>query len=262
MKPMVIKIGGSTLGSEDTTLEDLVYLQKQGIPLVVVHGGGKFITLWLAKQGAPTRFIHGQRVTDEPTLEVVVAVLAGVVNKGIVASINALGGKAIGLSGADGPFLIARVKDTQLGYVGEIARVNLEPVQTLLQAGYIPVVAPIGWQDSSERSGKLLNINADTAAGDIAAALAAERLIFLTDVVGVCDQAGKLLPHLSANQAQELITSGIASGGMVPKIEACLRALSAVPVARIIDGRVPHALRQEIAGKSPGTTIDPITGAP
>lgn len=260
MKPIVIKIGGSTLGAEDTTLEDIVYLQKQGKSLVVVHGGGKFITLWLAKQGAPTRFIHGQRVTDEATLEVVVAVLAGVVNKDIVATIHALGGKAIGLSGADGALLVAKVKDAQLGYVGEIAQVNLKPLQTLLKAGYIPVIAPIGWQNSPNKPGKLLNINADTAAGDIAAALAAERLIFLTDVVGICDHSGKLFTCLTTNQAQDLIASGVASGGMIPKIEACLRALSAVPLTRIIDGRVPHALLQEIDGKGTGTTIAPATG--
>lgn len=251
--PLVIKIGGSTLGSQDTTLENLVHLQKQGKALAVVHGGGKLITQWLSQKGASTRFVRGQRVTDAPTLEVVVAVLAGIVNKEIVSAINSRGGRAVGLSGVDGHLLEARIKDADLGLVGEVVRVHLKLLQDLLQAGYIPVIAPIGWQPD----GQLLNINADIAAGDIAAALHAERLVFLTDVIGVCDGSGGLLSRLSAAQARELIASGTASGGMIPKIEACLRALSAVPLARIIDGRTPHALLKDLESPGAGTTIVP-----
>jgi acetylglutamate kinase len=254
-KPIVIKIGGSTLGSQDTTLEDLVGLQQQGGAPVVVHGGGKLITQWLSRQDVPTRFVRGQRVTDAPTLEVVVAVLAGVVNKEIVAALTSLGGRAVGLSGVDGQFIQAKIKDAELGYVGEIVKVEREFLERVLQAGYIPVVAPIGLDCSAPGSPRLLNINADTAAGELALALGAERLIFLTDVPGVCDPQGNSFPRLSPAEAQELIASGVISGGMIPKIEACLRALPVVPVTRILDGRVPHALRDELKGGGGGTTI-------
>jgi acetylglutamate kinase len=256
-KVIVVKIGGATLGSHDTTIEDIVTLQRQGKSLVVVHGGGKLITGWLQKQGISTRFVHGERVTSKAALEVVTAVLAGLVNKEIVAGINSLGGRAIGISGVDGALIQGRVKDTELGYVGTVVKVNLAPLEALLKLGYIPVVAPIILSpfDRPDEAIRMLNINADAVAGEIAAATGAERLIFLTDVVGVCDQSGKLLPLLSPSEAEALIASGVASEGMMPKIEACLRALSNTPVTRIIDGRQPHALIKEIEGGGGGTTI-------
>ena len=256
-KVIVVKLGGATLGSHDTTIEDIVTLQQKGKSLVVVHGGGKLITEWLQKQGISTRFVHGERVTDKAALEVVTAVLSGLVNKQIVASINSLGGRAIGISGVDGALIQGRVKDIELGYVGAVVKVNLAPLETLLQSGYIPVVAPISLNslDKPDEATRILNINADAVAGEIAAAIGAERLIFLTDVAGVCDQSGKLLPRLSPGEAEALMASRVASEGMMPKIKACLRALSSTLITRIIDGRQPHALLTEIEGGGGGTTI-------
>jgi acetylglutamate kinase len=258
-KVIVVKIGGATLGSHDTTIEDMVELQRQGKSLVVVHGGGKVITDWLEKRGISTRFVHGERVTDEATLEVVISVLAGLVNKEIVAAINSLGGNAVGISGVDGAFIQGRIKDKKLGYIGTVVKITPAPLEVLLKSGYIPVVAPVSLHAGKpSKAPKVLNINADAVAGEIAAAIGAERLVFLTDVVGVCDQSGNLLPRLSPDEAEALVTSGVASGGMIPKIKACLRALSGTPVARIIDGRQPHALLREIEGKGGGTTIKTI----
>jgi len=255
-KVIVVKIGGATLGSHDTTIEDIVELQRQGKSLVVVHGGGEVITDWLEERGLATKFVHGERVTDEATLEVVVSVLAGLVNKEIVADINSLGGMAIGISGVDGALIEGRIKDKELGYTGEVVKINPAPLEALLKSGYIPVIAPVSLHASkSAKAPKVLNINADVVAGEIAAAIGAERLIILTDVVGVCDQSGNLLPHLSPGEAEALVASGVASGGMIPKIKACLRALSGTLTTRIIDGRQPHALLNEIGGKGGGTTI-------
>jgi acetylglutamate kinase len=256
-KIIVVKIGGATLGSHDTTLEDLVYLQKQGRPVVVVHGGGKVITDWLNKQGVATSFVRGERVTDGPSLDVAVAVLAGLVNKEIVADITALGGRAIGISGADGALLAGIIKDEALGFVGEVRKVNTALLETLLEKGYIPVIAPICLrEDAGWVSGpKLLNVNADAIAGEIAAELHADSLIFLTDIVGVCDLDGNLLAHLTAAEAEKLVITGVAKGGMIPKISACVHALIKTAAASIIDGRQPHALRAELEGAASGTTI-------
>jgi len=249
--PIVVKIGGSTLGSHDTTMEDLVALQKEGRTLVVVHGGANIVSEWLSRQGIPTRFENGLRVTDRQTLDVVAAVLCGLVNKELVSAIQSLGGRAIGLSGIDGGFIEARIKDADLGYVGEVVKVNPEPIEAVVKGGYIPIIAPLGLAAKGEK----LNVNGDPAAGDIAAALGAERLVFLTDVPGILDSSGKLLPRLSADEASSLIGSGVVSGGMIPKVEACLRALSTVPVTQIVDGREPHALLKALSGKGDGTTI-------
>jgi len=255
-KVIVIKIGGATLGSQDTTIEDVVSLQQKGKSLVIVHGGGKIITDWLEKRGIPTRFVDGERVTDEATLEVVVSVLVGLVNKEIVADINARGGTAVGISGVDGGLIQGRIKDKEMGYVGEVVKVTPAPLEALLKSGYIPVVAPVSLNaDKLDKAPGVLNINADAVAGEVAAAIAAEKLIFLTDVAGVCDQSGNLLPNLSPDEAEALLASGVASGGMIPKVKACLRALSGTPLTRIIDGRQPHALIDEIEGKGGGTTI-------
>ncbi len=255
-KVIVVKIGGATLGSQDTTIEDVVSLQQQGKSLVIVHGGGKEINGWLEERGITPRFAHGERVTDEATLEVVISVLAGLVNKEIVAGINSLGGRAVGISGVDGGLIQGRIKDKELGYIGEVVKVNLAPLEALLKSGYIPVVAPVSLHvGKAEKAPRVLNINADAVAGEVAAAIGAERLVILTDVVGVCDQSGNLLPKLSPDEAEALLASGVASGGMIPKIKACLRALSGTLVTRIIDGRQRHALINEIEGKGGGTTI-------
>lgn len=248
MGTVLVKLGGSTLGSGDTSLEDLVALQGRGVPTVVVHGGGKEITAWLTRLRVESRFVRGLRVTSEEAMPVVVAVLAGVVNKGLVAKLNALGGKALGLSGADGWLLEARVQDPELGLVGEIVRVNPEPVKAALEAGYIPVIAPIG----ADREGRLLNVNADTAAGELAHALGAERLVFLTDVPGIQDQSGEVIPVVTQQDALALVAQKVIDGGMLPKVEACFQSGTR---ARIIDGRQPHALLRELAGEMPGTTV-------
>ena len=256
-KITVIKLGGSTLGSRDTTVADLVALQKMGVLPVVVHGGANVVTDWLGRLGISTRFVHGLRVTDTETLKVVVAILAGLVNKELVAAIEASGGKAIGLSGIDGGLLEAKIRDTEMGYVGEITKVNPVLLTTVIEAGFIPIIAPLSLQSPPESGGNgfVLNVNGDTVAGEIAAALGAGKLIFLTDVAGLCNSSGELIHHLTPQEATMLMTSGVASGGMIPKIEACLRALSTVPITRIIDGRVSHALIEEIEGRGRGTTI-------
>jgi acetylglutamate kinase len=258
---IVVKIGGSTLGNHDTTLEDLVQLQKQGRSLVVVHGGAKVTSEWLARLGIPTSFINGLRVTGAETLKVVAAALGGLVNKELVVAIQALGGKAVSLSGCDGSLLWASIKSPELGYAGEIVAVDPTPLKLLLNAGYMPVVSPVSFGSVEGRT-MLLNVNGDTAAGEIAAALAAEKLVFLTDVDGIHDGSGKVIPRLNLAEAKDMLSSGIASGGMVPKIEASLRALTTTQVVRIVDGKISHALLHEITGqarqaKSRGTTIVP-----
>jgi len=254
---IVIKVGGSIFNSGDTTIEDMVALQQQGKYLVVVHGGGNMVTDWLTRQGVTTRFVHGERVTDEASLEVATAVLAGLANKEIVAAINNSGGRAIGISGVDGAVIQGKIKSKDLGYVGEVVTVEVAPLEALLNAGYMAIVSPVVLHsvDKPDEAPPLLNVNGDIVAGELAAALDAERLIFLTDVVGICDQSGKLLPELSSDEAEDLVTSGVASGGMIPKIKACLKALSRAASARIIDGRKPHALLKEVEGKGTGTTI-------
>jgi acetylglutamate kinase len=255
-KAIVVKIGGAMLGSHDTALQDIVDLQKQGRSLVVVHGGGKVTTEWLAKHGIEARFVRGERVTDAATLEVATAVLAGLTNKEIAAAINNLGGRAMGISGVDGGLIQSRIKDSALGYVGEVTEVNTSLLEMLLGAGYIPVISPISLHTAAKTDEvQMLNINADIVAGEIATAIGASRLIFLTDVAGVCDQSGKLLPGLSSGEAEALVNSGVASGGMIPKIRAGLRALAVTARTSIIDGREPHALLHEIEGQGSGTII-------
>ena len=255
--PVVVKIGGSTLGSHDTTLKDMVALQRDGVKLIVVHGGGTVISEWMQRQGTMPRFVRGLRVTSAESLEVVTAVLSGLVNTQLVASVMALGGKALGLSGADGGLLEASIADEELGYVGEVTRVNPQPILQALEGGYIPLVAPVGMHcaDGSHYSGSLLNINGDTVAGELAHALEAERLIFLTDVGGIMDAGGRVIRRLDRRRADLLSRSGIIQGGMIPKLAACLRALERSPMADIIDGRRPGALLECVRGLASGTTI-------
>lgn len=255
--PTVIKIGGSTLGRHDTTLSDLVLLQKQGLKLVVIHGGGKTISEWMEKQGVRPKFVEGLRVTDSASLEIVVAVLTGLINKNLVASINSRGGKAIGLSGADGGMVRASIANPDLGYVGKINGIDPSPVRNALDAGYIPVIAPVGFDMSrrADEEGSLLNINADTVAGHISSALGAQRMVFLTDVEGVLDSSKRLITRITRRQAQSLVNSKVIAGGMIPKIEACLEAISTGAVTQIIDGRESGALIELLSGSDLGTRI-------
>jgi len=254
---IVVKIGGVAFGSRETTIEDIVHLQKQGRLLIIVHGGANVVNGWLTKLGISTKFFQGERITDEATLEVVTSVLAGLVNKEIAAAINDLGGQAVGISGVDGALIQSKMREKEMGYVGAIVKVNIALLESLLQSGFIPVVAPLSLHafDRPDKAPFLLNVNGDVAAGEIAAAVGAERLIFLTDVAGIFDQSGKLLSHLSPEEAEELVVSGVASGGMIPKIRACLRALSSASSVCIIDGKQPHALLREIGEGGCGTTI-------
>ena len=257
MKPVVVKIGGSTLGSHDTTIEDLVTLQKREVPMVVVHGGAREVTDWLTRLNIPTSFVNGLRVTDLESLKVVTAVLGGLVNKELVSAMWRLGGKAVGLSGADGNLIQARNKTPALGYTGEEFKVDVTLLKVLVEQGYMPVIAPVclGLYQGSKVVTNLINVNGDTIAAEIAAALDAERLIFLTDVPGIYDTSKNLVKKLTRDEAREMVKSGTASGGMVAKIEACLVALPRVSLARIIDGKASHALLNEIEGKGEGTTI-------
>jgi acetylglutamate kinase len=247
--PIVIKLGGSTLGSRDTILEDVVALQRKGEPAVVVHGGGKKVSEWLDKLGIATSYVGGLRVTDEKAMEVIVAVLGGVVNKEIVAGVVARGGRAIGLSGLDGGMLLARVKDPALGLVGEVVRVDPAPLWKVLEDNYIPVVAPF----AVEEGGRALNVNGDTAASAIAQALGARKLIFLTDVPGVLDSGGKTLRAVSRQEGKSLASSGTVNGGMLLKVEACFLSRCS---CLIIDGREPHALLEALEGRAKGTSVE------
>ena len=187
----------------------------------------------------------------------VTAVLAGLVNKELVSAIWREGGRAVGLSGVDGGLILAKNKKRELGYTGEELKVNVAVIEILMNAGYMPVIAPVslGLLEGSDTDTNLLNVNGDTAAGEIAAALKVEKLIFLTDVSGLYDNSKKLIRTLNPQDAREMIDLGVASGGMVAKLEACLLAMTKVPTTRIIDGRVPHALLDEFEGKGEGTTI-------
>lgn len=253
---IVVKIGGSTLGSQDTTLEDLAKLQREGVNPVVVHGGGKVISEWMEKQGVRPRFVRGLRVTDESSLDIVIAVLTGLINKSLVASLVRLGARAMGISGADNGMLQAEVKEPELGLVGKVVKVNPDPVKAILDSGCIPVIAPVAIRVPADDTGPgMLNINGDTAAGEIASALGANRIVFLTDVEGVLDTSRRLIPRLTERQAKGLIHSKVAAGGMVPKLEACLTALQSGGMAQIVDGRRPLALLETLSGKKLGTRI-------
>jgi len=264
---IVVKIGGSTLGAHDTSLDDIAALHAGGERIVVVHGGGATISEWLATHGIESRFVRGLRATDEAALEVVIAVLAGVVNKRLVAGLAARGARAIGLSGADGAILRARRYDEELGYVGEVTNVDADALRALA-GDAIVVLAPIAIEDRSARPALsaakgpapsstegLLNVNADTAAGEVAAALAADHLVFLTDVAGVLDREGAPRESLAPDDARALLADGSVSGGMIPKVEAGLRAAAAGSVTNVVDGREAGALRRLLAGESVGTRI-------
>jgi acetylglutamate kinase len=251
---IVVKIGGSTLGHNDTSLEDIVALQARGIRVVVVHGGGAEITRWLSRLNLESRFVDGLRVTGEEEVRVVTAVLSGLVNKTLVLQLNERGGRAVGVSGADGDLARAHVTNPALGRVGEIDAVDPSLVRVLLDAGFIPVVSPVCW-GVIDAGAALLNVNADDAAAEVAAAIEASSLIYLTDVPGILDADGRVLPRVAARDVAPLITSGIIRGGMIPKAHAGVRASRRVPRTRIIDGTAAHALLREFEADPGGTTI-------
>jgi acetylglutamate kinase len=251
----VVKLGGSTLGRHDTSLDDIAALYAEGRRFVVVHGGGATITEWLVKHGVESHFVRGLRATDAAALDIVVAVLAGLVNKQLVAELLARGANAIGLSGADGAVLRARRYDRELGFVGEITGVDAEALAGAAEHAVV-VLAPIAVEAEGESLGpQLLNLNADTAAGEVAAVLGAERLVFLTDVPGVMDAAGKVQGTIGPKQAKELLASGAVAGGMIPKVEAGLRAAMAGVQTSVVDGRKAGALRKVLTGAQIGTRM-------
>ncbi len=243
-KTVVIKIGGSTLPSQNTVLRDVVLLKNLGVTPVVVHGGGSEISDWLKRVGKQSQFVDGLRVTDEETMDIAKMVLVGKVNTDLVAAINGLGGRAVGLSGLDGGLIQAKKNTDQgdLGLVGEVTQVDLKPLMAIVREGYIPVIAPVGLG----ADGVCYNINADTAAGHLAAALQAEKILFLTDVPGVVGPDGTFFSQLTMEQAEQLIATGVISGGMIPKLDACFIALEGSQRAHIIDGRIPHSLIREL----------------
>ena len=257
-KTFVVKYGGHAMGDETLSEQfasDIVLLKQVGINPVIVHGGGPQIGKMLDQMKIKSEFIDGLRVTDKRTVDIVEMVLAGSINKEVVTAINDAGGTAVGISGKDGNLIQARKLEhtrktppnkretIDLGFVGEPYAVNTEVLDTLASSQMIPVIAPLG----IGRNGTTFNINADTAAGAIAGAIGATRLLMLTDVAGVLDKKGDLMTNMSARSAQLLIKNGTISGGMIPKIETCLKAVkNGVEAAVIMDGRVPHALLLEI----------------
>ena len=248
-KIVVIKYGGNAMINEElknAVMGDIALLSQIGIKVVLVHGGGPEITDMLGKVGKKSEFVDGLRVTDKETADIVQMVLAGKVNKSLVALLGRLGCKAIGLCGADNHLITAEVKDERLGFVGEITDVNAEPILDLLNMGYVPVVSTTG----CDNDGNVYNINADTAAAKIAGILGAESFISMTDIAGLLrdkDDASTLIPKVYVSEIPELINDGIISGGMIPKIECCREAIRrGVKKVFIIDGRVPHSLLIEI----------------
>ena len=253
-KTLVIKYGGAAMEQADLKeqfAQDVLLLRLVGIRPVIVHGGGPQIGALMKRLGKEPRFVGGMRVTDEETMEIVEMVLVGKINKEIVGLINLHGGRAVGLSGKDGGLIRAhkrlhRTPDGQsadIGLVGEVDAVNPEPIRVLEDNGFIPVIAPVGVGSA----GETYNINADLVAGDVAAALHAEKLIHLTDVQGINGEDGRHVSTLTKRDAERLIKAGVIDGGMLPKVESALRALGGgAQKAHIIDGRVPHAILLEV----------------
>ncbi|RAM52911.1 MAG: acetylglutamate kinase [Hapalosiphonaceae cyanobacterium JJU2] len=249
-RTVVVKYGGAAMKDsnlKDKVIRDIVFLSCVGLRPIVVHGGGPEINSWLDKLGIEPQFKNGLRVTDAPTMDVVEMVLVGRVNKEIVSLINQAGGSAVGLCGKDGNLIKARPQgDEGIGFVGEVNYVNTNILETLVSSGYIPVVSSVAADDN----GQAYNINADTVAGEIAAALGAEKLILLTDTRGILKdykEPTSLIPKVDIKEARDLIATGVVSGGMIPKVNCCVRSLAqGVRAAHIIDGRIPHALLLEI----------------
>lgn len=248
-KIVVIKYGGNAMVSEhlkDSVIRDIVLLQLIGVKVVLVHGGGPEITDMLGKIGKESKFVNGLRVTDQETVDVALMVLAGKINKSLVNLIELKGGNAIGLSGLDGHMIEAKVKNPELGFVGDITKVNIKPILDVIDKGYIPVVSTVG----CDNEGHVYNINADTAAARLAGALGAESLIAMTDIAGILrdkDDPDTLISSIRIGDLPELVSSGVIQGGMVPKAECCRNAIEwGVNRVFIIDGRVPHAILIEM----------------
>ncbi len=268
-RTMVIKLGGHAMVEGeilDTVVSDVVLLQLVGIKVVLVHGGGPEITEKMKALGKEPKFVGGLRITDDETLEVAQMVLVGKINTNIVSLISKAGGKAIGISGNDANLIIARKMERQrvrvnnreeevdLGHVGEIETINPDILNTLLDSGYIPVIAPL----AIDRSGNDLNINADTAAGDIAIALKAYKFISMTDVDGIMDKGRtKVFRQITKSEAEQLIATGVVSEGMIPKVQAVLHAIQdGVPYSHIINGNIGHNLILELfTSEGVGTMI-------
>ena len=246
---VVIKYGGNAMINEELkqqVMEDICLLWLIGVKVVLVHGGGPEISQTMKRLGKEAVFLNGLRVTDKETVDIVQMVLAGKINKTLVNLIQMKGGHAVGLSGIDGGILEAKMKDEALGYVGTVTKVRPQPINDLLEKGYIPVVSTV----ASDRLGNAYNINGDTAAARIAGALNAERLIMMTDIAGILkdkDDPSTLIPHITVGEARELYASGVISGGMIPKVDCCIDALEhGVDNAVIMDGRIPHSILMEL----------------
>ena len=248
-KVVVIKYGGNAMINEELkqdVMNDIVLLSLIGVKVVLVHGGGPEINDMLKKIGKKSEFKNGLRVTDRDTIEAVLMVLAGKVNKSLVNLIECTGGKAVGLCGLDGHMIEAEVLDESLGYVGKRTRVNVEPRTDLLEKGYVPVVSTVG----CDSDGNIYNINADTAAAQIAGEMKAESLISMTDICGILldkDDPSTLVTNINTEKARELMESGVIQGGMIPKVECCLDAIrQGVNRVFILDGTKPHAILMEM----------------
>lgn len=248
-KIVVVKYGGNAMINQELkqqVMEDIVLLWLVGVKVVLVHGGGPEISQLMEKLGKEPVFVDGLRVTDKETMDIVQMVLSGKVNKTLVNLLEMQGGRAMGISGIDGGLIRAEARDPRLGYVGKITGVDIRPVIDMLEKGYIPVISTLG----CDEQGNAYNINGDTAAAFIAGALGAERLIMMTDIAGILrDQHDPttLIPKLTVSQAKELYASGVISGGMIPKVDCCVDALSkGVESVIIMDGRVPHSILMEI----------------
>jgi acetylglutamate kinase len=239
-KTIVVKVGGS-VGEEGTVLDDIVWLKRLGINPVLVHGGGPQISERLGRLGVETHFVEGRRFTDQQTLEVVHEVLMRI-NGAFVSYLNAHKVSAWGCNGLDGEMLHARLRDERLGLVGEVEAVNLRPIVSLVEQGYVVVIAPLAAGPDSQP----LNVNADTVAGEVARALGAEKLVLFTDVPGVLGADGRVVPEIRREQVEQMLADGTIRGGMIPKIQACLRAMETVPRVHVLDGRLPHALIREL----------------
>lgn len=245
-KIIVIKYGGHAMSDAELRASfavDVVLLKFVGVQPVIVHGGGPQIAETLERLGKQSMFVGGLRVTDDETMDVVEMVLGGKVNREIVELVQQAGGRAVGLTGSDGGMLRARQRDPSLGRVGEVISVDPDSIRAVTQAGFIPVIAPVG----ADENGVTYNINADEAAGAIAAALRAEKLMLLTDVEGVLDGAGQLIPHITADEVGKLVSEATIQGGMIPKVECCVDALrGGVARTHIVDGRIRHSILLEM----------------
>lgn len=244
---VVVKFGGNAMGDDGAMADfarDIVLMRQVGVNPVVVHGGGPMINDMLGKLGIESRFVRGKRVTDQATVEVVEMVLSGLVNKCIVQAINDQGGRAVGLSGKDDDLMVCEADDPELGFVGRPVEMNVQVLRDLFAAGIIPVVAPVA---TGMADNETFNVNGDTAAGAIAGALEADRLLLLTDVPGVKDGTGQVVTQLHPDQVRAMIADGTISGGMIPKVDTALYALDrGVRAVVILDGRVPNACLLEL----------------